>query len=190
MIRIVLPAALLVAGPALAHTGILNGHSFASGLLHPLAGLDHVLAMGAVGLWAGLVGGAARYAWPLAFIIVMIAGSLIGLTGFHLPGAEFIIAFTVGLLGLFVAVRAPMPALAGALLCGVFAFAHGFVHGNELPPGGEAATYVMGFTLGTAFLHATGLAFGTALVHLDRGWIPCATGTAIAATGLVMLMGT
>ncbi|HEY8382603.1 MAG TPA: HupE/UreJ family protein [Microvirga sp.] len=189
MIRFILPAALLITSPALAHTGLDYGHSFTAGFLHPLLGIDHLLAMVAVGFWAGLVGGTPRYTWPLAFVIMMIGGTLVSLAGLNLLGMELMIAFTVGVLGLFIALRASVPMLAGMLLCGAFAFVHGFAHGSELPAGAEALSYIVGFTLATAILHVIGLFAGTRNAHLGRAWISGTAGASLAATGLVLMLG-
>jgi urease accessory protein len=163
-----LAAALVAAGPAAAHTGLGAHDSFADGFAHPLLGLDHVLAMVAVGLWAALVGGRALFAWPLAFVGVMVVGAVVGFTGLALPGLEAAIALSVAVLGLAVGFRAKLPVLGGAALCGAFAFAHGFAHGAELPQGAAVSAYVAGFVLATAVLHAAGLGLGAVFARADR----------------------
>ena len=182
-------ALFFAAAPALAHTGAGTMHGFAAGFAHPLFGADHVLAMVAVGAWAALAGGRALWAWPAAFVAMMIAGALAGMTGAELPIMEAGIALSVLMLGLAVALRAPLHLAAGALVCGVFAVFHGFAHGAELPAGDGAATYVAGFALATALLHAAGLTIGLGLAHARTPWLPRLTGGAVAAAGLVMLVG-
>lgn len=184
-----LAAAILLATPALAHTGLGDPAEFARGLAHPLQGIDHVLAMGAVGLWAGLVGGRAVLAWPAAFVAMMAVGAMMGLSDATLPGTEAIIAGSVIVLGLAVAARAPLSAIAGAAVCGAFALFHGFAHGAELPDGANVAGFMAGFTAATALLHAAGVALGLALARVDRVWLPGLAGSALAATGLVLLAG-
>jgi len=154
-----------IAGPALAHTGVGAVHGFQSGLLHPLLGTDHVLAMVAVGLWAGLVGGKARLAYPLAFVAMMIMAGLWGMSGAALPGVEIGIAVSVIVLGLAVALKATPPLAAGAAACAVFAVFHGYAHGAELPEGAGALGYAAGFVLATGALHAAGLAAAGALAQ-------------------------
>jgi urease accessory protein len=146
-----------LAGPALAHTGVGAVHGFGAGLLHPLFGLDHVLAMVAVGLWAGLTGGRARFAYPLAFVGMMVLSGLWGMSGAALPGVEIGIAVSVVVLGLAIAVRATPPLAAGAAACAIFAIFHGHAHGAELPQGSSGLGYALGFVLATAALHGAGL---------------------------------
>jgi urease accessory protein len=146
-----------LAGPALAHTGVGAVHGFGAGLLHPLFGVDHVLAMVAVGLWAGLTGGRARFAYPLAFVGMMVLSGLWGMSGAALPGVEIGIAVSVVVLGLAIALRATPPLAAGAAACAIFAIFHGHAHGAELPQGASGLGYALGFVLATAALHGAGL---------------------------------
>ena len=180
--------AVAIATPALAHTADA-AHGFAAGFVHPFSGTDHVLAMGAVGLWAQLVGGRALWAWPLAFVSVTALGAVLGLQGHGLPGAEAAVALSVVALGLTVSTRLPLTVAAGAAVCGAFALVHGFSHGAELPAGADAAGTILGFGVATALLHALGIGFGVAISRPERIWLPRAAGAAVAATGLVILLG-
>ena len=141
---------------ALAHTGLEHAVSFASGFKHPWTGLDHMLAMVAVGLWAGLNGGRALWAWPAAFVGVMVAGGALGIAGIPVPMVEPGILASVIVLGLLVLAAARLPVALGAALVAVFALLHGHAHGAELPAQAAAATYAAGFALATALLHAPG----------------------------------
>jgi urease accessory protein len=152
-----------LAGPALAHTGVGTVHGFGAGLMHPLTGLDHLLAMVAVGLWAGLIGGRARWAYPLAFVAMMIAAGLWGMSGSSLPGVETGIAVSVVILGLAIALKAAPPLAAGTAACAIFAIFHGHAHGAELPEGASSLGYAAGFVLSTAALHGVGLALAGVL---------------------------
>lgn len=156
-------ALLLAASPALAHTGHGSVEGFAHGLLHPLTGLDHILAMVAVGLWAGLVGGRARLAYPLAFVGMMIIAGIWGMSGGQLPGVEIGIALSVVILGLAIALKASPPLAAGTLACAIFAIFHGFAHGAELPENASGLSYAIGFVIATAALHGAGLALASAI---------------------------
>lgn len=160
-------AALLLAPlPSLAHPGHAEPAGFLAGLLHPVGGLDHLLAMVMVGLWAGLLGGPARLALPAAFLAAMLAGFGLGAAGSALPGVEAgILASVVVLAALaLLAVRMPLPAAAGIVaLGGLF---HGQAHGAEMV--GDAAAYAAGFLLATAALHAAGLALAPPLAPLAR----------------------
>ncbi|MDQ4136005.1 MAG: HupE/UreJ family protein [Pseudomonadota bacterium] len=181
-------AALLSAGPALAHTGAGAVHGFAAGFAHPMLGFDHLLAMVAVGLWAALVGGRALWAWPLAFTGVMVVGAGLGFAPLGLPHLELSIGVSVVLLGLAAAFQLSLPVLAGAGLCGFFALFHGYAHGAEIPVEAGASAYVAGFTLATMMLHAAGLVVGSAMIRVDRVWLPGLSGAAVATAGIVLLV--
>jgi urease accessory protein len=181
--------ALVVATPAFAHTGAGSHDGFVHGFVHPILGFDHVLAMVSVGLWAGLVGGRALWAWPASFVAAMAAGAATALTGAAIPGAEAWIALSVVALGLAVAFRAPLPVVGGGALCGLFALMHGYAHGAEIPGAVGAAGYGAGFVAATALLHAAGVLGGLGLACASRGGMAGLAGGAVAATGLVLLLG-
>ncbi|MBX9590405.1 MAG: HupE/UreJ family protein [Hyphomonadaceae bacterium] len=172
--------------PALAHTGAEHAFSFAAGFKHPFTGLDHMLAMVAVGLWAGLNGGRALWVWPIAFVGVMVVGGLLGISGIAAPMVEAgILASVVGL-GLLVLSAARVPVAVGAVLVGAFALLHGHAHGAELPGEAAAASYAAGFAIATAILHAIGIGVaqiaGTARGRLMvRG-----AGALVAAAGIAL----
>ncbi|XKD40168.1 hypothetical protein PA7078_00215 [Pseudomonas aeruginosa] len=154
-----LAALALLAAPALAFAHPGHGeHGLVAGLAHPLTGLDHLLAMFAVGLWAAQQQGAARLALPCTFVGTMLVGGLLGFEGLQLPFMETGIAASVLALGLCVAlaVRPPLPlAMAATAL---FALAHGVAHGLELPDLSSPWLYALGFVAATAALHAAGYA--------------------------------
>jgi len=179
-------AALLAANAAQAHIISAQGAGFAAGFAHPFSGLDHLLAMVAVGLWAAQLGGRARWIVPLAFMGAMAAGAALALAGVQLPAVESGIASSVMMLGLLIALAARLPTLTSAILVGAFAVFHGHAHGTELPQAASEALYGAGFLLATGLLHATGLGLG-ALMHrrLKPVWLR-ALGGGIAAIGAVM----
>ena len=148
-------AALLLPAAAMAHTGHETS-GFAAGVAHPFTGLDHLLAMLAVGLWSARQSGAARWATPLAFVLMMAVGAVTGTTAFELPLTEAMIAASVVVFGALIAFNLKKGAVAGAVLAGGFAFFHGFAHGAEMPAMSTLATYGAGFMLATAVLHAAG----------------------------------
>lgn len=181
--------AAVTASPAFAHTGVDSVHGFAAGLAHPMVGADHVLAMVAVGLWAGLIGGRALWAWPAAFVGVMAIGGAIGMAGLGLPWVEAGIGLSVVALGLLVALKAPAPLAVGAALCGAFALFHGHAHGAELPHGMGGITYAAGFLLATAALHAAGIGLALGLARFATPMLTRAAGGAVALAGLALLAG-
>lgn len=183
-------AVALAATPALAHVGHHPTGGFLAGLAHPALGIDHVLAMVAVGLWAGLVGGRALVVWPAAFLAAMIAAAAWGMVGPWLPWAELAIAGSVAALGLAVALRLSAPLVLGAAACGAFAIAHGYAHGAELPLGASAAAYVAGFTLTTAALLAAGAAIGRGLARVDVPLVATrVAGGLLVVTGVGLMAG-
>jgi urease accessory protein len=154
---------LLWAQDACAHVQMGEAAGFLSGLLHPISGLDHVLAMVAVGLWGAQLGAPALWVLPVAFPLVMALGGMLGLMGVPLPGIEHGIAASALLLGAAVALEVRASLVVTALLVGVFAIFHGHAHGTELPPGQSALLYSMGFVIATGGLHAVGIGIG--VVH-------------------------
>ncbi|MDF3060699.1 MAG: hydrogenase/urease accessory protein [Microvirga sp.] len=180
-------AMALFALPALAHGDGGPAPGLLAGFVHPLFGLDHVLAMVVVGAWAGLVGGRALWAWPAAFVAVMALGAALALHGVPLPWSEAMLSLSLVTGGLAVAARARTAVSLGALLCGGFALFHGHAHGAELPLEAEAARYVVGFCLATALLHGAGVAATVSLSRTRAQWLPRLSGAAVAATGLVLL---
>lgn len=176
------------AAPALAHTGVGSVEGFAQGLLHPLTGLDHVLAMVAVGLWAGLVGGKARIAYPVAFVATMALAGAWAMAGGELPGAEIGIAVSIVILGLAIALKASPPLAAGALACGIFAIFHGFAHGAELPESASGFAYAAGFIIATAALHGAGL-FLAARLAQHAPVLTRVAGGGLVLAGVAILAG-
>lgn len=142
-------------------TGAATG--FLSGLWHPVSGLDHVLAMIAVGLWGAQLGAPALWVLPVAFPMVMAFGGMLGMMGFATPGVEVGIAVSALVLGAMVAAEARPPLWAAAMVVAFFAIFHGNAHGTELPPGSSAILYSVGFVIATGLLHAVGIVLG--LIH-------------------------
>jgi len=173
---------------ALAHVGDHSHMSFTEGLLHPFSGLDHVLAMVAVGLWASQLGGRALWLLPLTFPAVMAVGAALGLSGVTLPWVEIGIAGSVMVLGAVVAL-ALRPSLAISIpLIGVFALLHGYSHGVELPATASVLGYGVGFSVATLVLHAVGIATGLIAGRLPVRFAARTTGGAIAVLGVVLLV--
>jgi urease accessory protein len=156
----------LLALPAVAFAHVVRGESvgFVRGFEHPISGLDHVVAMVAVGLWGAQLGRPAIWVLPVTFPLVMAFGGFLGLVGVPLPGSELAIALSGVLLGAAVLAEArPRRLIVAAILVGIFGLFHGYAHGAELPPGGDALLYSLGFVVATGLLHASGIVIG--LVH-------------------------
>jgi len=168
---------------AFAHPG-LHASGFSAGLAHPVTGLDHLLAMVAVGVWAAALGGAARWIVPAAFVALMALGALLGVNAAGLPAVEHMVAASVVALGLLIAFRAKLPAAWAAALVGLFALFHGYAHGAEAPQGMSLAIFGVGFMAMTAGLHIAGLGVGTLLrdgiVQRLAGALTAAAGVALA----------
>jgi urease accessory protein len=166
MAAIVAGVLVATATPLLAHDQGGQARGFLTGLLHPVSGLDHVLAMVSVGLWGAQLGAPAVWMLPVAFPMVMAMGGVLGLLGVPLPGVEIGIALSAVLLGFVVTLEARPPLAVAAALVALFAVFHGHAHGVELPPGENGLTYSMGFVVATGCLHGAGVAMG--LTHAWR----------------------
>ena len=148
-----------MATTAEAHVGAPGHvHGFLNGFLHPLTGIDHILAMVAVGAFAVVLGGRALWVLPLTFMTVMLAGGILGMTGFALPAVETGIAASVLVLGTVVALQWKAPLRVATALVGFFAVFHGFAHGAEMPVDASGSSFGAGFLVATALLHAIGMA--------------------------------
>lgn len=151
---------LLWAQVAFAHPQQGEAKGFVTGFQHPISGLDHVLAMVAVGLWGAQLGSPSIWLLPVAFPMVMAFGGMLGLMGVPLPGVEYGIAASAILLGAAVLFEVRPPLAVAAVLVGIFAIFHGHAHGTELPPGQSGLLYSMGFVIATGCLHAVGITMG------------------------------
>lgn len=177
----------LVSMPAFAHPGLHHIAGFASGFAHPLAGWDHLLAMLAVGLWASQQRRAMAIALPVAFPLVMVLGALMAAGGDALPSAEAGIAASVLVLGLLVAFAVKMPAWGGLPVVALFAAAHGYAHGVEVPAGSALAAYGAGFVVATVMLHLAGLFAGRLIQTRSAGAAVRVAGAGMAASGAYLL---
>lgn len=151
---------LLLSLPAQAHTGVGTVHGWVDGLSHPLLGIDHLLVMLAIGLWAAMRGGRSLWLLPLSFLLMMAAGAGLHFAGFSFDAAEAWVAFSVLASGLLVWGNYRISSGLAAVLVAGFALSHGYVHAAELQTGADASAYALGFLLTTAALHGLGLAAG------------------------------
>jgi urease accessory protein len=187
ILALMLACLMVSASEVAAHPGITHSFSFVAGLGHPVSGLDHLLAMTAVGHWAALAGGRRIWIWPLAFVASMLVGGALAREGVTIPNIEPAIAASVVILGIAIALLLRLPAAAGAILIALFGMAHGYAHGLEAPSTGWAL-YAIGFVLATALLHLAGIAAGLLTGRKANTLLPRAIGALTAAAGLALLM--
>jgi urease accessory protein len=176
-------AVMAFSGMAQAHPG--HGGGYLAGLTHPFTGLDHLLAMLAVGVWAAQLGGRAKWLVPASFIACMAVAASVGMSGIALPLVESGIVTSVLLLGLLIAFSIKLPVALSASIVGLFAAFHGYAHGAEMPLLSTPWLYGIGFVLSTAALHGTGLLLGQGL-HKQAMWLR-AVGILIIASGAWMM---
>jgi urease accessory protein len=192
-LRALLAIALLFASTfAHAHTGVGDTNGFAHGFAHPISGLDHVLVMVAVGLFAAHLGGRALWLVPLSFVSMMIVGGVFGMTGVELPFVETGIGLSIVILGVAVAFGLRLPTVAAMAMVGLFAIFHGRTHGAEMPESASGFEYAVGFVIATVMLHACGIGIGILLGRMTEatgGRISRVAGSAMALAGLAILGG-
>ncbi|HWA20629.1 MAG TPA: HupE/UreJ family protein [Devosia sp.] len=190
--RLVLGASMaLIPTIASAHVGASETSGFAHGFLHPLSGIDHILAMVAVGMLAANLGGRALWAVPLSFVGMMAVGGALGVLGIAVPLVEIGIGLSVAVLGAAVALGWKWPVTAGVVV-GFFAIFHGHAHGSEMPVDAAGLVYGTGFMLATAMLHAVGIGLGLGVARLGNRFAPRAiraSGAVMAVAGIGILTG-
>ncbi len=180
LITLIALVIFLIPTTASAHSESGNVGGFLSGFGHPLTGLDHIVAMVAVGLWGAFLGGRAMWTLPVVFPVVMAFGGAMGVLGVPFPGVEMGIALSGVILGLMVAFAAKPPLWVAAVIVGFFAIFHGHAHGSELPEAANPLTFAVGFVVSTGLLHLCGIAFGL-LVKWPWGKIAIRAGGALIA---------
>lgn len=182
-------AALFAPASLFAHTGAGadHTHGFVHGLEHPIFGLDHLLAMLAVGLWAVQLGGRSLWAVPASFVSVMALGGALAVAGIPLPLVEPGIVGSVLLLGLLLAAAVKLPVWASAGVVGLFALFHGHAHGAEMPVQASGFLYALGFMISTAALHGVGIALGYVLKDKAREIALRTSGAAVAIAGAFLI---
>ncbi|MDC9835981.1 HupE/UreJ family protein [Rhizobium binxianense] len=193
-LKSVLLASAAVALPAVAyaHPAIGEAAGFSHGFAHPISGLDHVLAMGMVGVFAFQLGGRATWLLPMTFVLVMALGGVLGAAGIALPFVELGIALSVVVLGAIVALNVKAPLAAALGIVGLFAIFHGHAHGAEMPENAAGAAYAAGFMVATVLLHVTGLALGYVIGRVGERqgvFVARAAGGIAAISGVGILAG-
>lgn len=180
---------MLLAPVASAHTFGAHGAGFMAGIVHPLIGLDHLLALIAAGLWAGGLGGRAHYALPGGFLAGLLGGTLLAWGGFAVPLVEPIIAVSVLLIGILAASTARPSALVGSAVLFAFALFHGVAHGTELPQTAQPVLYVMAFLLSSALLQLAAMRLSIGLRSGRLSAVVRIAGGSVAAVGGSWLVG-
>jgi urease accessory protein len=163
-------ALALLPTAALAHPAIGDAHGFVHGFAHPLSGLDHVLAMVTVGIFAWQLGGRALWLVPGTFVVVMALAGLVGMAGIGIVGVEIGIAASVIVLGAIVALGVKPPVAIAMGIVALFAVFHGHSHGTEMPLDVAGAAYAAGFMLATALLHVAGIALGMTIGRIGDAY--------------------
>lgn len=161
MFRLLLSIGLIIA-PVAGHAHEVTdlGHGLLTGFLHPLMGLDHVLAMVAVGIWGAQLSRPAIWVLPVTFPMVMAFGGILGLVAMPFPGVEVGIALSAVVLGALVLLQVKVALSVAMVVVGVFALCHGYAHGAEIPAATSPASFALGFVIGTGLLHSAGIAMG------------------------------
>ena len=179
--------AAFILWPELSSAHVEKGQAagFITGLEHPWSGLDHILAMIAVGIWGAQLGNPALWILPVTFPMVMSCGAMMGLLGIPLPGIEVGIALSALIFGTMIMGELKPHIAVAAILVGFFAIFHGHAHGTELPLGQSGLLYSIGFVIATGCLHGLGICTG--LIHRwPAGQVALRVcGGAIAVMGIV-----
>jgi urease accessory protein len=192
LLSVTLCLLLLTTGSALAHVGLGQVETFQTGFFHPLGGIDHVLAMVAVGLYAASLGGAALWLVPCAFVCMMIVGGVIGYGGTPLPLVEQVIGLSVVVMGLAIALGVRLPVVLAMGLVGLFALFHGHAHGSEGADLASFLPYAAGFIAATVALHVAGISLGLGLDRLGTAqadYLRRTAGAVGALAGVSLLFG-
>jgi urease accessory protein len=184
--------AILLPTVAFAHTGVGETSGFMHGFSHPISGLDHILAMVMVGVFAWQLGGRALWLVPTSFVLMMAVGGALGVFGIDVPFVEVGIALSVIVLGLGVALGVKTPVVAAMVVVGLFAIFHGHAHGAEMPEDAGGGAYAAGFMIGTALLHIAGIGIGFLIGKAGEHYGPMvvrASGGFAAVAGVGILTG-
>jgi urease accessory protein len=188
-ISLLTAALTLIPAAAFAHTGAGEVHGFVWGFAHPLGGLDHILAMVTVGIFASQLGGRGLWLVPATLVLAMAAGAVLGMARLPLPLVEFGIAASVIVLGSIVAFARGAPIAVAVGIVGLFAIFHGHAHGTEMALNAAGGAYAAGFLLATALLHLAGIALGCAIGRIADGRAAYRLGGSLVALAGLAILG-
>jgi urease accessory protein len=164
--------------------GSLPFGGYLAGLVHPVLGYDHLLAMLCVGIISAQIGGRAIWTVPTTFVIVMAVGGLLGILGFVNLPAESGIALSLVLLGGVITAERRLPIVVAMSFVGFFAIFHGYAHGLEMPLTAQPVAFGLGFLTGTAIIHIAGVFIGDIASHYERGKLILRSGG-----GIILVLG-
>jgi urease accessory protein len=183
---------LLLPGLAWTHVevGVVGEGGLLSGMIHPVTGLDHVVAMVAVGLWGAILRAPAIWILPIAFPLIMTVGAVLGILEVPIPGIDLGIAASSIVLGVMVAGSFRPPLWIAFLLIAFFAICHGYPHGSAMPDFGVPLLYAAGFVISTGLLHVSGITLGLMYRWQAGKVVVRSLGLVIAATGVYFLIMT
>lgn len=156
--------------------------------MHPLGGLDHFLAMFAVGLWGAQIGGRSVWTLPVTFPLIMVIGGVFGIVGINFPAIEFGIALSLLVLGFAIAMSWKTSEFIMLALVSIFAICHGFAHGMELPKATDPADYAVGFVVSTGLIHVIGVAVGLVSQKFYSGKLTRILGGLVIVGGVYFLI--
>jgi urease accessory protein len=191
-IRLASFAILMLPTVAFAHTGVGETSGFMHGFSHPISGLDHILAMVMVGVFAYQLGGRALWLVPATFVLVMAVGGALGVAGINVPFVEVGIALSVIVLGAVVALNVKAPTAVAMGIVALFAIFHGHAHGAEMPEDAGGLAYAVGFMIATAILHIVGIGVGFLIGKAGEQYgsmVVRASGGVAAVAGVGILTG-
>lgn len=171
-----------------AHTGVTATSGFLHGALHPLTGLDHMIAMIAVGIWAYQLGRKSLWIVPTSFVSIMIIAGILGMSGVAIPLVEQGIIFSILTLGLLIAAAKKLPPWLSIIIVGLFAIFHGHAHGSEIPALASGASYALGFAIATASLHLLGIGIGFFVSKKMSVPMVRYVGTGIGLSGIILML--
>ena len=168
ILTLAITSTIMIPQFAFAHVGLGDAHGALHGFSHPLMGIDHLLAMVSVGLLAVNLGGRAIWAVPASFVVMMVLGGVLGITGFVLPLTEFGIGVSLLVLGMLITMAVRVPVSIAMTLAAASAIFHGFAHGAEMPENTTGFMFASGFVIATALLHIFGILLGLGIARFSR----------------------
>lgn len=169
-------------------TGTAEGGSFVTGFTHPLLGLDHLLAMLAVGLWAGQSQSKILWMAPLSFMLFMVIGGVLGIMHFNLPMTEHAIIMSLIVFGSLIALSVKANVYIAMLILGAFAIFHGHAHGTEMSITASASQYTVGFIAATGILHLIGIAIAKIFLFKNKMFLSRLSGGGIITAAIILLI--